>query len=78
MTDLLEELRERMAALPAEKRERIRRELSGQASEDLIRRGDVVAVIRRLRGTAPPLEYQNALRDVQRGVSELDPPAARS
>ena len=75
MTDMLAEMRLRLAAMPADQRKRLGREMSGAADDDLIRRGDVYGLIRQLRGLAPPAEYQRALRDVQQGVSDLDPPA---
>jgi len=74
MTDLAHEMRARLAALSPAKRERMRRLLSGEADEDCIRRGDVVAAIRSLRtNPVPSQEYQRALRDVQKLVGDLDP-----
>ncbi len=68
----------KLRAMPAADKERMRRILSGEADADLIRRGDIVAAIRDLRVGKPSLasrDYQRALADVQRAVSDLDPPS---
>lgn len=63
---------EALANLTDDDRVGIRRIMSGEADEDLIRRGDIHAAIRSLRtDPVPSKEYQAALRDVQRLVYNL-------
>lgn len=62
------------AHLTDEDRERIRRELTGIAARELVKRGDVYHAIRTLRVSDHSLrsaDYQKALSDVQRAVSNI-------
>lgn len=70
--DIAAEMRERWASFSADQKEKMRRALSGDDERDQVSRGAVFDVIRSLRGRAPSLEYQKALRDVQIAVSDLD------
>jgi len=64
----------RLRSMTDAERADIGRIVRGEADEDLIRRGDIHAAIRSLRtNPVPSLEYQAALRDVQRLVGKLTP-----
>lgn len=60
-----------------EERARMKRIMSGDADNDLIRRGDVLNVLRDLRtNPCKPSEYQRALGDVTRALYRLSGPSA--
>jgi hypothetical protein len=64
-------LTHRLRNMPAEEKERMRRAITGEADDDLVRRGDVLSAIRSLMtNPVPPINTQvgitMALRQVAR------------
>lgn len=71
----------KLKAMPPEAKEQMRRQITGEADEDMIRRGDVIDAIRTLRVGQPSLQskvYQRALMDVQLAVGDLSAPTTDS
>lgn len=69
MTDVLEQM---MKRITDEDRAEIRRIMSGEADNDMIRRGDVLDAIRTLRtNPVPSVEFQRALGEVSKLVMRL-------
>ncbi len=61
--------------LSEEDRNRVRRELTGESSNDLIKRGAVYNVLRKLRTSPSSLEhyhYQKAISDILAEISKID------
>lgn len=67
----------RLERLSDRERTEIGRILSGEAADDLIRRGDVLEAIRNLRtNPVPPSEYQRGIGDVARAIVAMPARAA--
>jgi len=72
MTDALQQLAERFGRLTPEEKEEIRRAITGEARDDLIRRGDALDAIRDLiTDPVPPYETQRGIQMALRAVSGM-------
>ena len=71
----IEQLSGAFARLSESDRQRLTREMNGEAERESIQRGKVYAIIRELRVSNHSLrssDYQAALRDVQQVVSKIE------
>lgn len=74
-SSIFKDFTDNLKSLSDEDRNRVRRELTGESSNDLIKRGAVYDVLRNLRTSPSSLEhyhYQKAIQDIMLKISKID------